>query len=170
MGWGWVEWDWHPWTEFDILEPQAFKNIANVGSFKHFFVQLSFYMCFATRPIPMLTSCPVSYQLCTFRTNCLTTRRQRDNKATVEWIQGDCCDTASLKRALSPKQSQWLVDQFFSACLLMYFPSTTACSNAVVWRLFKLAHHLCLPSFKQTKTHNFVNSAFEIDTNLKYPE
>ena len=39
---------------FDILEPQLFKNIAYVGSLKHFPVQF-FYMYFATRPRPSLT-------------------------------------------------------------------------------------------------------------------
>ena len=36
------------------LNPQLFKNIAYVGSFKHFSVQL-FYMYFATRPRASLT-------------------------------------------------------------------------------------------------------------------
>ena len=38
------------------LDPQLFKNIAYVGSFKHFSVQLFFYMYFTTRPRPALTA------------------------------------------------------------------------------------------------------------------
>ena len=38
------------------LNPQLLKFIAYVGSFKHFSVQLFFYMYFATRPRPALTA------------------------------------------------------------------------------------------------------------------
>ena len=56
MGWGRVEWDWHMGMSYlTSLNPQLFKNIAYVGSFKHFSVQL-FYMYFATQPRPSLTA------------------------------------------------------------------------------------------------------------------
>ena len=38
------------------LNTQLFKNIAYVGSFEHFSVQLFFDMYFATRPRPALTA------------------------------------------------------------------------------------------------------------------
>ena len=41
---------------FDILEPPAFQNIAYVGYFKHFSVQLFFYMYFAIQPRPAPTA------------------------------------------------------------------------------------------------------------------
>ena len=53
MGWGRVEWYWHMGMSYlTYLNPQLFKNIAYVGSFKHFSVQL-FY---TTRPSPSLTT------------------------------------------------------------------------------------------------------------------
>ena len=55
--WGRVEWDWHMEMSYlTSLNPQLFKNIAKVGSFKHFSVQLFFYMYFTTRPRPALTA------------------------------------------------------------------------------------------------------------------
>ena len=38
------------------LNPQLSKNIAYVGSFEHFSVQLFFYMYFAIQPRPALTA------------------------------------------------------------------------------------------------------------------
>ena len=52
------------WSDFQLgmsyltsLNPQLFKNIAYVGSFEHFSVQLFFYMYSATRPRPALRGC-----------------------------------------------------------------------------------------------------------------
>ena len=57
MGWGRVEWYWHMRMScLTSLNTQLFKNIAYVGSFKHFYVQPFFYMYFATRPRPALTA------------------------------------------------------------------------------------------------------------------
>ena len=56
MGCGRVEWYSHMGMSYlTSLNPQLFKNIAYVGSFKHFSVQL-FYMYFATQPRPALTA------------------------------------------------------------------------------------------------------------------
>ena len=52
MGWGQVEWDWHMGMSYlTSLNPHLFKNIAYVGSFEHFSVQL-FLHVFCTRPRP----------------------------------------------------------------------------------------------------------------------
>ena len=45
MGWGRVEWDWHMGMFYlTSLNPQLFKNIAYVGSFKHFLCS-TFFTC-----------------------------------------------------------------------------------------------------------------------------
>ena len=46
----------HCGDQLTSLNPQLFKNIAYVGSFKHVSVQLLFYMYFTTRPRPALTA------------------------------------------------------------------------------------------------------------------
>ena len=57
MGWGRVKWDWHMEMSYlTTLNPQLLKNIAYVGSFKLFSVQLFFYKYFATRPRASLTA------------------------------------------------------------------------------------------------------------------
>ena len=51
MGWGRVEWYWHMGMSYlTSLNPQLFKNIAYVWSFKHFSVQLffTFYIFYKT--------------------------------------------------------------------------------------------------------------------------
>ena len=43
IGWGQVKWDGHMWMSYlTSLNPQLFKNIAYVGSFGHYPVQISF--------------------------------------------------------------------------------------------------------------------------------
>ena len=60
MGWGRVEWYWHMGMScYASLNSQLFKNIAYVGSFKHFSVELVltlFCLYFATQTSPSLTA------------------------------------------------------------------------------------------------------------------
>ena len=59
MGWGRPRWDWHMGMSYlTFLNSQLFKNIAYVGSFKHFFLFHLFFTCryFTTWPRPALTA------------------------------------------------------------------------------------------------------------------